>query len=169
MVRGQSLSGKTMKTDMVFEDNGWRLQVPGQLVKMLDNPQDLLALAHDKPVPYRPKLPTGGGGTAGRSKALPKDAPPKDVTKAKALDAFDLGVMTNIEKLFHEALKLNPDDEELTVALGRAYVQKGEGKKGGRFARSARQKRPKGTSHAPLLGYGLHDGKSTDGGGPRLA
>ncbi len=126
-VRGLTKDGKTVSTQMVQEDGSWKLEVPPQIAYMISHPEELERIAKNKPpAEPTPDLPTGGGGKGGRLKALAADASDADKSKASALDAFDMGVMTGIEDKFSAALKLNPDDEELVVALGRAQVQKGD-------------------------------------------
>ena len=60
-------------------------------------------------------------------KNLPANATDAQRQKAKALDSFDLGDLTGSENLLIDALKTNLNDLDLTVALGRLYVQKNNG------------------------------------------
>lgn len=122
-VRAIDKHGKRVTTRMLLEDGVWKMEVPPELVTQLDHFDDIAKLAEGKPVAEKPGIPTGGGGKADRVKNLPKDASPKDRQKAGALDAFDLGDLAGAAKKLEEARTVLPDDEELVVALGRAYVQ----------------------------------------------
>jgi len=124
-VRAKDKAGRTVKTSMVREDGAWKLEVPDGLVTQLDHFDEVAKLAEGEEVPVQPDLPTGGGGKADRMKNLPPDATDAQKAKAQALDAFDLGDLSGAPKALADALALNKDDEELTVALGRAYLQTG--------------------------------------------
>ena len=75
-------------------------------------------------------------------KSLPKDATPPQKAKAQALDTFDLGDVKGAISLLDKALKTMPDDEELTVALGRAYVQESRGKEAVKLMAAFLKKKP---------------------------
>lgn len=126
-VRAVHKDGTEGVTDMVLEDGMWKLEVPPGMVTGLDHFDDIAKMAAGEPVELKPDIKLGGGGTADRLKKLPADAPESERQKAAALDAFDLGNLSSAPQLLEEALKANPDDEELIVALGRAFVQTGRG------------------------------------------
>ncbi len=119
--------GSDGMTEMVLEGGAWKLEVPSGMVTGLDHFDDIAKLAMGEQVPATPDVATGGGGKADRVKNLAADAPANERMKAAALDAFDLGDLAGAPKLLEDALKENAGDEELTVALGRAYVQTGKG------------------------------------------
>jgi tetratricopeptide (TPR) repeat protein len=134
LVKGTSATVRATKQDnievmvrMTFEDGAWKLEVPNGLVTNLDHFDDVAAIATgDAPAPT-PDVAVGGGGKADRVKNLPADATEAMKVKAAALDGFDFGDAAGAEAKLAEALKKNPGDEELTVALGRAYVQMAKG------------------------------------------
>lgn len=126
-VRAIHKDGSDGLTEMVLEDGSWKLEVPPGMVTGLDHFGDIAKLAAGEAVEPTPDLPTGGGGKADRVKNLAKDAPENEQLKAAALDAFDLGDVQNAAKLLEQALAQNEGDEEITVALGRAYVQTAKG------------------------------------------
>lgn len=129
IVRAEDINGKSVKTKMVHEEGGWKLEVPDGMVTGLSHFDEVEALAAGKDVAARPKTQRGGGGKADRMKNLSPNATDAERQKAKALDAFDLGDLTGGEQLLVDALKAVPDDLEVTVALGRLYVQKNIGDK----------------------------------------
>ncbi len=126
IVRAEDKAGKHVKTKMVMEKGVWKLEVPDGMVLGLDHFDEVESLAAGQKVLEKPKTQVGGGGKADRMKKLAPDASPAAQSKAKALDAFDLGDLNGGEPLFLNALKESPDDLELTVALGRLYVQKNQ-------------------------------------------
>lgn len=125
IVKAAHADGREVQTDMILEDGRWKLAVPPGMVKNLDHFEDVEKMVKGEPVEPRPDLPRGGGGKADRAKSLPADASEADRKKAVALDAFDLGDLAGAERLVKEALEATPDEEALTVALGRIYVQTG--------------------------------------------
>lgn len=126
-VKALHADGREVRTQMVLEDGAWKLEVPPGMVRNLDHFDDVEKMVKGEEVKLRPDLPTGGGGNADRVKNLPPDASEAEKAKAAALDAFDLGDLKGAPALLEEALEKNPGDEELVVALGRAYVQSGKG------------------------------------------
>lgn len=126
-VRAVHKDGSEGLTEMVLEDGVWKLEVPAGMVTGLDHFDDIAKMAAGEPVEAKPDIKLGGGGNADRVKKLAPDAPENERLKAAALDAFDLGDLSGAPKLLADALAKNPGDEELTVALGRAYVQTGKG------------------------------------------
>lgn len=126
-VRAVHKDGTDGMTEMVLENGVWKLEVPAGMVTGLDHFDDIAKMAAGEPVEAKPDIALGGGGDADRVKKLAPDAPENERLKAAALDAFDLGDLSGAPKLLEDALAKNPGDEELTVALGRAYVQTGRG------------------------------------------
>jgi tetratricopeptide (TPR) repeat protein len=134
LVKGTSATVKATKQDgvevgvrMTFEDGQWKLEVPNGLVTNLDHFDEVAKIATgDAPAPT-PDVAVGGGGKADRVKNLPADATEAMKVKAAALDGFDFGDAAGAEAKLVEALKVNPGDDEITVALGRAYVQMAKG------------------------------------------
>lgn len=125
-VRAVHKDGSDGMTDMILENGAWKLEVPAGMVTGLDHFDDIAKMAAGEAVEVKPDIPVGGGGNADRVKQLAADAPENEKMKAAALDAFDLGDLAGAPKLLEEALAKNAGDEELTVALGRAYVQTGK-------------------------------------------
>lgn len=156
-VKALHADGREVRTQMVLEDGAWKLEVPPGMVRNLDHFDDVAKMLKGEEVKLRPDLPTGGGGKADRVKNLPPDASEAEKAKAAALDAFDLGDLKGAPALLEEALEKNPGDEELVVALGRAYVQTGKGEKAA--LRGAPQEGREGRPRAPLPRHGVHDAK----------
>lgn len=127
IVRATHADGRDVKTEMVLEDGAWKLAVPAGMVKNLDHFDDVAKMVKGEEVEPKPDINIGGGGKADRAKNLPADATEEQKLKAQALDTFDLGDLGGAEKLIQAALEKNAGDEELTVALGRVYVQTGKG------------------------------------------
>ncbi len=142
--------GRLVQTEMVMEEGGWKLDVPPGMVKSLDHFDEFKAKLTGEPVDSAPDIKMGGGGKGGRMAALKGDPLPAQVAKAQALDAFDMGDVEGAKKLMVEALKLNPDDAELTVALGRANVQAGDVGEAVRLLEGLLAKDPKS---APAMHY----------------
>jgi tetratricopeptide (TPR) repeat protein len=127
-VRAIDVAGNWKSTEMVLENGVWKLEVPDAFVTGLDHYDETVKRVKGEAVMPKADLARGGGGKADRAKNLPADATAEQKAKAKALDTFDLGDVKGAITLMEEALKKNPEDEELTVALGRAYVQESKGK-----------------------------------------
>jgi tetratricopeptide (TPR) repeat protein len=127
VVKAARTDGRVVSTHMVLEHGVWKLEVPAGMVAKLDHFDEVVKMAKGEKVAPRPDINVGGGGKADRVKNLPPDASDKDRARAAALDAFDLGdlkgAVSRLAPLINEA----PDDEELVVALGRAYVQTQKG------------------------------------------
>jgi cytochrome c-type biogenesis protein CcmH/NrfG len=136
----------------VLEDGQWKLDVPPGMVKGLDHFDQVKAQVTGQPVDAPADIKLGGGGKGGRVAALPPSPPANAVAKAQALDAFDMGDVEGAKKLMIEALKTNPDDGELTVALGRAHVQGGDVKEAVRLLEGQLQKDPKAVAAMHYLG-----------------
>lgn len=161
VVRVTHKDGRQVQTEMVLEDGAWKLDVPPGLVKSLDHFDEVQAKILGEPVESPPDIKMGGGGKGGRAKALPADATPAQIAKATALDAFDMGDVEGAKKLMQEALKQNPDDGELTVALGRAHVQSGDVKEAVRLLEAQMQKDPKAVQAMHYLGMAYMFDKRT--------
>ncbi len=126
-VKAVASNGSTVITDMVLEDGRRKREVPGGIVKALDNLDHMARLAKGEQIDPEADINRGGGGKGGRLKALPPDADDAAKAKAAALDAFDMGDVTGSRAPLEKAFAANPDDEELAVAVGRAQVQLGDG------------------------------------------
>lgn len=152
IIKATHKDGRQVQTDMVLEDGVWKMEVPAGLVKSLDHFGEVQAKILGENVESPPDIKLGGGGKGGRAKALPATATPAQVAKATALDTFDMGDVEGAKKLMIEALKSNPDDAELTVALGRAHVQGGDVKEAVRLLEGQLQKDPKAVQAMHYLG-----------------
>lgn len=128
-VRAVHRDGIEAVTEMVLEEGMWKLEVPDGMVRGLDHFDEIARMAQgEASTPgSAPNLPVGGGGQGGRVKALPDDATEAQRQRAAALDAFDLGDVAGASKQLELAVGSQPEDEELVVALGRAYVQSNRG------------------------------------------
>jgi tetratricopeptide (TPR) repeat protein len=152
IIKATHKDGRQVQTDMVLEDGAWKMEVPAGLVKSLDHFGEVQAKILGENVESPPDIKIGGGGNGGRAKALPANATPAQIQKATALDTFDMGDVEGAKKLMIEALKTNPDDGELTVALGRAHVQGGDVKEAVRLLEGQLQKDPKAVAAMHYLG-----------------
>ncbi len=151
-VKAVASNGSTVVTDMVLEDGTWKMEVPGGVVKALDNLDHMAKLAKGEEVEPTADIKRGGGGKGGRLKALPPDASDADKAKAAALDAFDMGDVTGSREALENAYKQNPNDEEVAVALGRAQVQLGDGDKALTTFTDYLKKNPKSVKAKHYLG-----------------
>jgi len=142
--------GTDVGVTMTFEDGAWKLEVPNGLVTNLDHFDEVAKVATGEAPTPTPDVQMGGGGGGGRVKALAADATEAQKAKAAALDAFDFGDPASSEPKLAEALKANAGDQELTVALGRAYVQLGKGPEAIKLFETALKKDPK---QAPVRHY----------------
>ena len=129
-VRAVDAAGQWKSTEMVLEDGVWKLEVPDKFVTGLDHYDETIKRIQGEKVAPRPDIGRGGGGKADRVKNLPADATADQRAKAAALDGFDLGDVKGSIKVLEAVNKKQPGDEEVTVALGRAYVQEKRGKEG---------------------------------------
>ena len=151
-VKAIASNGATVVTSMVFEDGMWKMEVPGGVVKALDNLDHMAKIAKGEDVPAEADIPVGGGGRGGRLKALPPDATDAAKAKAGALDAFDMGDISGSRQALEAAYKLDPNDEELAVALGRAQVQLGDGDQAMGTFKEYLKKNPKSVKAKHYLG-----------------
>jgi tetratricopeptide (TPR) repeat protein len=142
--------GRMVQTEMVMEGGAWKLDVPPGMVKSLDHFDEFKAKLTGEQVDSPADIKMGGGGKGGRMAALTGTPLPAQVAKAQALDAFDMGDVEGAKKLMADALKLTPDDAELTVALGRANVQAGDVGEAVRLLEGLLQRDPKS---APAMHY----------------
>ncbi|MCP4499414.1 MAG: tetratricopeptide repeat protein [Deltaproteobacteria bacterium] len=127
-VKATDINGRPTKTNMMFEDDKWKLVIPGGMVRTLDNLDHFAEqMKGDAPQPEA-KIKRGGGGDGGRVRGLAKDATEAQKAHASALDTFDMGDLPGAETQLKKALALQAENEELTVALGRVQVQLGKGK-----------------------------------------
>gem|GEM_PF-1891864 len=163
-VLGTDINGQPVRTQMVLEDGAWKLQVPGGMVKALDN---LDHFAEQVKGTAKPELDVdikrGGGGKGGRVRGLAEGASEADKAKALALDTFDLGDLAGAEQALDKALKLTPDDEELNVAKGRVLVQLGKGKEALAVFEAYSKKHPDSSPSRHYLGMAyMMDNRAMD-------
>ena len=155
-------AGQPKKTQMVLEDGVWKLEVPPEMVKGLDHFDEVKKrIEGENPAP-RPEIKTGGGGKADRFAKLPKDAKPLEQQKAKGLDAFDLGDLAGAMQVLEKVQKESPDDEEVTVALGRIYVQSNKGKEAVKLLSDFLKKHPDSSPARHYIGMAYMFEKAYD-------
>jgi len=142
--------GGVVQTRMVKENGLWKMEVPPNMAKQLDHIDEIAAMAKGEKVEARPDIKVGGGGSADRVRKLAPTATAQERARATALDAFDLGDMKGAKQSFENILKENPGDQEISVALGRLYVQQGDGAKAVTLFENFLKKDPKAV---PVLHY----------------